>query len=114
VDVPVLPSIDILILSAPFLLFLALGMLGLDTHIASPTRGSTTRRFFCEADGNGIPHLSDPDGRTWQPLATTRTGQKPSCSPCIDSSRGPSCAVAAARAKQPRHLLILSYRIEDK
>lgn len=63
---PGLPGIDILVLIAPFLAILAMGMTGLDERFANPHRNIEGRRFFCEVDDRGRSFLSDPDGKLWR------------------------------------------------
>jgi hypothetical protein len=61
-----LPSWDTLVLTAPFLAILAMGVLGLDENFFVPKQGPRGRRSFCGVDRKGRAILSDPDGRPWR------------------------------------------------
>ena len=58
-----LPSGDTIILIVPFLGLMAMTMLRLDEHLASPKVVIPRRRKFCEVAGDGQISFSDPDGR---------------------------------------------------
>jgi len=64
-DANLLTGWDTAILMVPFLGLLAFWMFGLDERVAAP-RVRSPGRSFCQAEGNGKPHGTDPDGKPWR------------------------------------------------
>lgn len=60
-----LSSWDTLIVMAPIVGLMALGMFGLDGMMVAPRSERKHPREFCGATQNGRQELSDPDGRAW-------------------------------------------------
>lgn len=54
------------VLMIPFGILLAMAVFGLDTRLATPRAGRSSRVRFCEVDANGEADLADPDGRIWR------------------------------------------------
>ena len=56
---------DTLIVMAPLVGLMALGMFGVDGKMASPQSDRKHPRTFCTTNQGGQSSLTDPDGRPW-------------------------------------------------
>jgi hypothetical protein len=67
---------DTLLLTAPLLILMFLGIFRLDQRLATPKTSRRARRDACGVDANGREILCDPDGRPI-PTATQARAAKP-------------------------------------
>jgi hypothetical protein len=60
------PGWDTALVGVPFLIMLAVGFFHLDEMVATPKkRKQQNRRPATGVDNDGLPILTDPDGRRW-------------------------------------------------